>query len=145
MTNTRVAIYPHVLKLEQPFKPNKLERFYWERSIGGYKTKVYAYIFDGSSVEALLYCALHFLEQMNIMFYPAMLWQAEWSKCLRSNKREIYQQIQLNTANKGNPFPQTAEGFNRMLTVFVEEYVTDPEARETQIEAFKFDSEFAYN
>ena len=90
MTNSRVAIYPHVLKLEQPFKPGKLERFYWEKSVAGFKTKVHAYVFDGSSVEALLYCALNFLEQLNIMFYPPILWQAEWSKYLRSNEREIY-------------------------------------------------------
>ena len=88
---TRVALFPHVLKLEQPFKPNKLEGFHWEKMVAGEKVKVWSYVFDGSSVECLLFCAMHASEIFrDILLYLPMVWQAEWSKCLQGNKKEIY-------------------------------------------------------
>ena len=139
-------IFPHVLHLEQPFKPNKLEKFFWEKMVGRTKTKVHAYVFDGSLVEALLYCATYAIKVFrDMLFYPPMHWQAEFSKCLQSNEKEIYRQIQLDAANKGNPFAHTPAGFNRMISVFVQQYVTNIEARETQIKAMKQDKESAYN
>ena len=88
---TIAALFPHVLKLEQLFKPNKLERCHWEKMVAREKVKVWSYVFDGSSVECLLFCAMHALEMFrDMLFYLPMVWYAKWSKYLRGNEKEIY-------------------------------------------------------
>ena len=64
MATNQLALFPHVLKLERPFKKDKLDNFIWEAQSNATasRTKVSVPKFSGSLVEELIYCGTQALE-----------------------------------------------------------------------------------
>ena len=83
MSSSQTTLFPHAMSLKKLFKENKLEKFYWEMSTLQGKIKASAPIFDGSSVECLIYCAMNAMEVFtDILEIEEDKWQKEWTKCL---------------------------------------------------------------
>jgi hypothetical protein len=143
------TLYPSALTYKKPFEEKKLEKKEIERMVtyaGNQreKKKERMYVFSGKSVEELILCATKARKVYGMLRMPVARWREEFANTLDTVLRKKWDQVETDGDDAGDPFAQTAAGFDLIIRYFIRTKCPDPRALRTQKTAFGED-EYQFN
>ena len=130
-------IFPPVINYTQDFIPNDMKMTQLERTLAGRKIKSYIPQFTGDSVEMLLYTVARFLDAMTTQAINQNVWEDQFGYTLHGDPSDLWDEVLADGDDNGVAFDRTEAGFNLSIEFYVRKYVADPNARDTQFQAFK--------
>ena len=129
-------IFPPVISYTQDFIPNDMKMSQLERTLAGRKIKSYIPQYTGDSVEMLLYTVARFLDAMTTQSINPNAWQDQFGYTLHGDPSDLWDEVLNDGDDNGVAFDRDEVGFNLSIEFYVRKYVADPNARDTQFQAF---------
>ena len=130
-------IFPPVINYTQDFIPNDMKMSQLERTLSRRKIKSYIPQYTGDSVDMLLYTVARFLGAMETQAINHNAWEDQFGYTLHRDPSDLWDKVLNDGDNNGVAFDRDEAEFNLSIEFYVRKYVADPNARDTQFQAFK--------
>ena len=129
-------IFPPVIQYNQDFVPNDMKMSQLERTLAGRKIKSYIPQYTGDSVEIMLYTVARFVDAMQTQSINPNAWEDQFGYTLHGDPSDLWDEVLNDGDDNGVAFDRDEAGFNLSIEFYVRKYVADPNARDTQFQAF---------
>ena len=84
----------------------------------------------------LLYTVARFLDAMETQAINQNAWKDQFGYTLHGDPSNLWDKVLNDGDNNGVAFDRDEAGFNLLIEFYVRKYVADPNARDTQFQAF---------